>query len=91
MSTNGEQQDCKASLVLDEVEYDPQIVRQTTGKRFAQSPLQLVRLQAGMKRILCQKPKGNLEIITDPRASLDEVLGGDSACQFAWCDDLGIS
>jgi len=75
MSTYGEQQDRTAPFVLDEVEYDPQIVRHTAGKRFVQSPLQLVRLQAGMKRILCQKPKGNLEIITDARASLDEVLG----------------
>ena len=75
MGTNGEQQDCKASLLPDEVEYDSQIVRHTAGKRFAKSPFQLVRLQAGMKRILCQKPKGNLEVITDPRASLDEVLG----------------
>ncbi|MDE0023719.1 MAG: hypothetical protein OXP69_04820 [Spirochaetaceae bacterium] len=75
MSANGEQRDCTASLVLDEIEYDPQIVRQAAGKRFAQSHLQLVRLQAGMKRILRQQPEGNLEVITDPRASPDEVLG----------------
>ena len=40
-----------------------------------QSTLQLVRLQAGMKRIFGQESQGNLEIVTDLGAPLDEVFG----------------